>query len=528
MALLQVDGLRKSFGSRRVLQGVTCTLDGGEVVGLVGANGAGKSTLGDVVAGTIAPDGGAMTLDGRPYAPLSPEDARHLGVGVVEQLVRIDPALTVAQALARGDEAAGLSAGLLRDRARSVLAEVGLDLDPDLLVGDLPRFVHGLVEAARVLAEDTRLVVLDEVSAALTASEVTALHAVADRLRQQGRGVLYISHRLPEMLEVVDRVLVLRDGVIALDRPAAGLDPARLAAATLDPSALVPRPRTPVEAAPAPGSEPAPEPAPGVPQVAAPTPVLAAAARRTARRRPPQPAGAPVALSVRGLRVADRVDGLHLEVRRGEVVGLTGDRSSGVREVVAALAGVLPAAADEVRVRGRAVTGIPRLPVYSPDDDAYGVDPGETIARTLVDEPWGRPTDLTTEIASLRGVIKTVHELHVNTGSIRTVFGALSGGDQHKLALARWMAAAGDVVVVQDPTRGLDLRSRREVGRLFDQATAEGAAVLVVSVDPDELAELCDQVGVLAGGRVTDWVDTSRTEPGILRDRLLGRVARAS
>ncbi|KQS66138.1 ATP-binding cassette domain-containing protein [Modestobacter sp. Leaf380] len=518
MALLQVDGLVKTFGARRVLQGVSFALDGGEVVGLVGANGAGKSTLGDVVAGTTPPDGGSMTLDGRPYAPLSPDDARHLGVGVVEQLVRIDPQLTVAQALARGGDAAGLSERVLRDRARAVLAEVGLELDPDLLVGDLPRFVHGLVETARVLAEDTRLVVLDEVSAALTPTEVLALHAVARRLREQGRGVLYISHRLPEMLEVVDRVLVLREGVIAADSPARDLDPARLAAATLAPAPLTPAPAVPARPVAAPVGPGAVVPSPRPPAEAAPR----------LDRRPPRPAGdRAVALSVRGLRVPDRVDGVDLELHRGEVLGLTGDRASGVLELVGALSGAVPASADEVRLRGRRHTGSPMLPVYSPDEDAYGVDPGETIARTLVDEPWGRPTDLTTEIASLRGVIKTVHQLHVNTGSIRTVFGALSGGDQHKLALARWLAAAGDVVVVQEPTRGLDQRSRREVRALLDEATARGTAVLVLSVDPDELAECCDRVGVLADGRVVEWVDVADTDPAGLRDRVLRQAARA-
>ncbi|KQS59975.1 ABC transporter [Geodermatophilus sp. Leaf369] len=488
MALLQVVGLTHSFGPRRVLRGVDLTVEPGEVVGLVGANGAGKSTLGDVVAGITAPDGGSMSLAGRPYAPLSPEDARHLGVGVVEQLVRIDPTLTVAQALTRRTGTAGLTPEAVREEAAAVLATVGLDLDPDLPVGDLPRFVHGLVEAARVLAEDTRVVVLDEVSAALTGSEVAALHAVAGRLRAQGRGVLYISHRLPEMLEVVDRVLVLRDGVIAADSPAAGLDPARLAAATLDGAALVPRPRPPVDAAP----------------VRLPS--------RSPRRV--STATTEVALRLRGLRVAGHVEGVDLDVHRGEVLGLTGDRTSGLRELAAALAGLVPASTEQGPLTLR-------LPTYAPDDDAYGVDPGETIVRTLVDEPWGRPTDLSTEIASLRGVIKTVHELHVNTGSIRTVFGALSGGDQHKLALARWMADAGEVVVVHEPTRGLDLRSRREVRRVVEEATARGTAVVVVSVDPDELMEFCDRVGVLAGGRLVRWVDPVGSDPTAVRDLVL-------
>ena len=225
MTLLQVQGLTKSFGARRVLRGVSFDIGEGEVVGLVGTNGAGKSTLGDVLAGITAADGGTMTLQGHPYAPLSVEDARHLGVGVVEQLVRIDPALTVAQAVFRGTTQAGRPQVELRPQAQVLLAEVALDVDPDTLVGDLPHFVHGLVETARVLAEDTRLVVLDEVSAALLPMEVTRLHSVTGRLSRQGRGVLYISHRLPEMLEVVDRVLVLREGRIALDSASADLDP---------------------------------------------------------------------------------------------------------------------------------------------------------------------------------------------------------------------------------------------------------------------------------------------------------------
>ena len=499
MTLLQVEGLTRSFGARRVLREVSFSIAEGEIVGLVGANGAGKSTLGDIIAGITAPDAGLMTLQGHAYAPLSAEDARHLGVGVVEQLIRIDPQLTVAQAVFRGTPQAGRPQEELRRQAQVLLSEVTLDIDPDTVVGQLPHFVYGLVEIARMLAEDTRLVVLDEVSAALLPAEVTGLHAVADRLRRQGRGVLYISHRLPEMLEVVDRVLVLREGRIALDAPSRSLDPARLAAATIEGTTPVPAPR------------PAPQPA--------------ASAAAPAR---PAPAEGEVVLQIRNLRVPGHVEGVDLDLRRGEVIGLTGLRSSGVRELAGALSGELPAITDEVVLRGEprstgptASAPVLRLPAYTPDADAYGVDPGETIARTLTDEPWGALTDLRTEIAQLRGVIKTVHSLDVKTLSIRTVVGALSGGDQHKLALARWMASAEDVVVVHEPTRGLDVRARQQVRQLLADATAHGTSVVVVSVDPDELAECCDRVGIVSGGRVTRWIDTHGQATDAVREQVL-------
>ena len=149
MALLQVEGLTKSFGARRVLRDVSFSVAEGEIVGLVGSNGAGKSTLGDVLAGITAADTGQMTLQGHPYAPLSADDARHLGVGVVEQLVQIDPGLTIAQAVFRGTPQAGHPQAELRERAWALLAEATLDVDPDTLVGELPHFVHGLVEIAR-------------------------------------------------------------------------------------------------------------------------------------------------------------------------------------------------------------------------------------------------------------------------------------------------------------------------------------------------------------------------------------------
>ncbi|SDO56043.1 ribose transport system ATP-binding protein [Klenkia soli] len=504
MSVLHVEGVAKAFGGRRVLRDVSFTVEAGEVVGLVGANGAGKSTLGDVVAGTYAPDAGRMTVLGHAYAPLSAHDARHLGVGRVEQLIRIDPSLTVARAVLRGTELADAPEPRVRARARAVLAEIGLDLDPDALVADVPRFVHGLVEAARVLAEDTKLIVMDEVSASLTPGEVQGLHAVARRLRDEGRGVLYISHRLPEMLEVVDRVLVLREGRIALDAPAAELDPARLVVATLD--GALPRPATPVRI---PTARPAPD----------------DASTTTTR---PQPS-ADVALEVRNLRVAGTATGLDLRLRRGEVLGLTGRRRSGLREIAGALTGEIPAQCDGVTVGGEdrpvptaAGSAALRLEAYRPDDDAYGVDPGATIARTLTDEEWGRPSDLRSEIASLRGVIDTVHRMNVATLSIKTVFGALSGGDQHKLALARWLAAHdGDVVVVHEPTRGLDARSRREVRTLLDEATAHGRSVVVVSVDPDELTECCDRIGVVTDGRVDEWLDTHEMTAVDIRARIL-------
>ena len=509
MALLQVEGLRKSFGARRVLRDVTFSVDEGEVVGLVGTNGAGKSTLGDVLAGITAADAGAMTLMGHPYAPLSPADARHLGVGVVEQLVRIDPALTVAQAVFRGTPQAGRPQAELRGQAQVLLAEVALDVDPDTLVGDLPHFVHGLVETARVLAEDTRMVVLDEVSAALLPLEVSSLHAVTGRLSRQGRGVLYISHRLPEMLEVVDRVLVLRDGRIALDCAAADLDPVRLAAETVGEPVALPAPRA--ASVPVPAAAPQPE------------SVEATPARTSPRLAPSEE----VALRVRNLRVPGAVEGVDLVLRRGEVIGLTGHRSSGVREIADALSGELPAITDELVLHGQARSlgeddAALHLPAYRPDDDAYGVDPGETIARTLSREAWGALTDVRSEIATLRDVIRTVHQMDVKTLSIRTVFGALSGGDQHKLALARWMSSeARDVVVLHEPTRGLDVRARTQVRNLLDEATAHGTSVVVVSVDPDELAECCDRVGIVAGGRVARWIDTSELAVDAVRDRIV-------
>jgi ribose transport system ATP-binding protein len=497
MTLLQVTGLTKSFGARRVLRDVSFSLTAGEIVGLVGTNGAGKSTLGDVLSGTTAPDSGVMTLLGHPYAPLSAADARHLGVGVVEQLVRIDPGLTVAQAVHRGTARAGLPQEELRPLAQELLTEVALDVDPDTLVGDLPHFVHGVVEIARVLAEDTRLVVLDEVSAALLPIEVARLHAVAGRLSREGRGVLYISHRLPEMLAVVDRVLVLRDGRIALDSPAAALDPVRLAAETVGEPVLPP----------------------SAPHAEAPS---------------PQPAGdAEIALEVHNLRVPGSVAGVDLLLRRGEVIGLTGPRSSGLREIIGALSGELPAVTDELLLHGEprslaaaADDSALRLPAYHPDQDAYGVDPGETIARTLTQEQWGALTDVRKEIATLRSVIRTVHQMDVKTLSIRTSFGALSGGDQHKLALARWMAAsAHGVVVLHEPTRGLDVRAREQVRRLLDEATRHGTSVVVVSVDPDELAECCDRVGVVSGGRVTRWIDTAGLAGDAVRDRIAEAAA---
>ncbi|SNS96984.1 ribose transport system ATP-binding protein [Geodermatophilus saharensis] len=504
MTLLQVQGLTKSYGARRVLREVSFAVDEGEVVGLVGTNGAGKSTLGDIVAGITPADGGSMTLQGSPYAPLSADDARHLGVGVVEQLVRIDPALTVARAVFRGTPQAGRPQAELRRQAQVLLAEVALDVDPDTLVGDLPHFVHGLVETARVLAEDTRLVVLDEVSAALLPLEVSRLHAVTGRLRRQGRGVLYISHRLPEMLEVVDRVLVLREGRIALDSPSADLDPERLAAETVGAPVAPPAPRVASVAAP-------------VLQDDVPVPA----------DTHPAPSGDDVALQVRNLRVPGRVEGVDLVLRRGEVVGLTGHRASGVAEIADALSGELPAVTDELLLHGEPRSLGPadecplRLPAYHPDQDAYGVDPGETIARTLTQEAWGALTDIRTEIATLRGVIRTVHQFDVKTLSIRTVFGALSGGDQHKLALARWMASARDVVVLHEPTRGLDVRARAQVRRLLDEATAHGTSVVVVSVDPDELAECCDRVGIVSGGRVARWIDTRELAVDAVRERIV-------
>lgn len=489
-SLLQLSGIARSFPGREVLSGVDLEVGQAEIVGLIGENGAGKSSLAGIVAGSATPDGGAMALFGVSYRPDSAAAARALGVDVVQQRIELDQDSTVAAAIFRGTFQQNRSQEELRRAARWALGDVGLDLDPDQLIADVPRPLWGLVEAARMLAGDAHLVIMDEVSAPLTVKEIGNLHDLARRLTRQGRSVLYVSHRLSEVLAICDRVAVLRDGLIAVDRPAAELTVDDLAAAMVSTGDATARAGAPARAS-------------------APLPTAV-----TAAAEPRSPGGPDPMLRVRGLQVDTRVRDVDLDLWAGEIIGLTGNRDSGVHQIAGALVGQTPHTAVELTVHGEAriidspeAAAALRISYFSEDDEVLGIDSSESIARSMMTAGWDDGTDFYQEVESLRSIIDTIQKLEVRARSIRQRVGSLSGGDQHKLSLAKWIAADSDIMVLNSPTRGLDVWAQREMRQMLQEAMNRGAAAIVVSVDPDELRQWCSRIAVIENGTVARWLD---------------------
>lgn len=483
--LLRVESVTKSYGAHHVLRGIDFEIGPSEIVGLVGENGAGKSSIGHIIAGQTQADGGAMYVAGAPFAPTSPQDARTLGVGAIEQRIRLDDSLTVAQAIFRGTFQESRPHDELRRQARWILAEMGVGIEPDQLIADIPRPVHGLIEAARVLTDDTQVIIMDEVSAALTIREVGELHDVARRLARQGRSVIYISHRLPEVLALADRVMVLRDGLIVENAPSASFNSDVLAVSML-------------------GQD--------VP---------------TAERTRPD-AAAPEIISITNLAVPERVNGIDLAVRVGEVVGLTGTRTSGVFEVAGAIVGETRSTYDHLEFHGRqreiaspADAAALRISYFAAGDDELGLDPSESIARNLMTSGWSEGSDFGAEVAALREVIALMQQLDLKASSIQARIGTLSGGEQQKLTLARWISVDSDLMVLNSPTRGLDVKSQAEMRTLLDEATSGGSGAIVISSDPNELAQWCDRVGIMVDGNLVEWVETDSTDPASLNERLM-------
>lgn len=466
--ILQVTGLTKNHAHLRALKGINLTVGAGEVVGLVGENGAGKSTLISVLAGLSRPNGGTMTLRGDTFSPLSEQEARAAGVGAVQQRVAKDASLTVAEAIAGLDRGAHGDHGLLLERAREVLRDSGADLDPEARMSSLLRAEKALVEVLRVRMEDPHLVLMDEVAATFNDHEVATVHAITRQLASQGRGVIYITHRIDEVRSLADRIVVMREGAIKDE--------------------FVPR------------------------EVGADQIVFSMLERELpARDRPGAHHHEGEALSVRGLSTASGLSDVDLTLKRGEVLGLTGLRRAGMNDLVGALVGVHPGSFDQLQVSGKDVSinsaqdavalGIGYL---SDSDDELNEAHEESVARRLRTDDVGPDAGFIREVTALREVVAQVKALHIKTHDIQGQVGKLSGGDQQKIALARWMSTDCDILILNHPTRGIDVGAKGEIYDMLTDLTAKGMSVLLISSEMSELLQWCHRILVMRDGKIVN------------------------
>ena len=488
----------KRFGDAWVLRGVSLAVSAGGVLGLVGENGAGKSTLLNVLAGVFPPDAGGVRVDGADYAPRSPAEAAAAGVALVHQELNLLPNLSVAENLllhrlpTRG---AGPFCRLdrtgLHARAGAILSAVGLALDPARPVAGLPPGERQLLEIAKGLAAGARVLVLDEPTTSLSRPEADRLFQLVRRVSGQGTTVVFVSHTLPDVLALCDRVAVLRDGRLVADGPRGEFDHARLV------TLMVGRP------------------------------LDAAFPSRTV------PPTADPLLEVRDLHRAG-LGPVSLTVHRGEVVGLAGLMGAGRTELLRAVFGLDPATGGSVTLAGEPLDGLsPRgrisrgLALLTEDRRADGLlldapvpdDAGLAALPRFSSVGRVRRRELAGAVRTAADRVRlTAAPLHTRTA--RT----LSGGNQQKVVLLKWLLTRPRVLLLDEPTRGVDVGARAEIYRTVNELVEAGAGVLLASSEVEELLGLCDRVLVMAGGTVrADVPRAGFDREAILRHMLGGR-----
>jgi ribose transport system ATP-binding protein len=474
--VLRVRGVVKSFPGVRALDGVDLDLRAGEVLAVVGENGAGKSTLMKILAGVERADAGTMRLHDRLLAPRSVHDAIEAGVALMHQELNLAGNLDITSNICLGREPRRwglIDRAAARATARRALDAVGLDEPPERRVDELTIGHRQLVEIAKALSIDARILIMDEPTSSLSASETERLFGVVRQLRARGVGVIYISHRLAEVEAIADRVVVLRDGRVS---------------GRLEPDELGPGMRETIVRH-----------------------MIGRDLAGSVRARSIAPGA--VRLAVRGLRTrrhpAAVVD---LDVRAGEMVGLAGLVGAGRTELLAAIFGADPPLAGTVSVDGRA-TAI-RAPAHAiarglglvPEDrQLHGLFVEESVRRNLgltelarharagfVDRARERTTSA-----------RLIERLRIRATSDHQVTGTLSGGNQQKVVLGKWLALEPGVLVLDEPTRGVDVGARAEIYALMERMVADGVAILFASSDLEEIIALSDRVLVMRDGAVT-------------------------
>ncbi len=472
--LLELKRITKSFRDVKALRGVDFDLRAGEVHALLGENGAGKSTLIKVITGAHAPDGGTITVAGESVSALTPESARRLGIACIYQQPALFPALTVAEniglRLETGSAWRRVDWAERRARAEALLRRIGADVSADAEVGHLSMPEQQLVEIACALGAGARIVIMDEPTASLTQKEQHLLFAVVRELRAAGVGVVYISHRLEEIFALADRVTVLRDGESVGTHPAAGIDESTL--------------------------------------------IQLMVGREVAQIYPPGEAtpGA-VKLSLHGVgNAGSGVTDVSLDVREGEIFGLAGLVGAGRTELARILFGMTPADAGVIRLGGREVRiRNPREAVglgiaYVPEDRRrHGVvlempvEQNMTMAihRRLFKGGWLRLG------AERTLALDYIRDLAVKTAGPAAPAGSLSGGNQQKVSLARWLATKPTVLILDEPTQGVDVGAKSEIHRIIRRLAKDGLAVLLISSDLPEVLGMSDRIGVMREGRLT-------------------------
>ncbi|MEM7695822.1 MAG: sugar ABC transporter ATP-binding protein [Pseudomonadota bacterium] len=474
--ILSLKGIRKSYGPTEVLHGVDLDIHAGEVVALLGENGAGKSTLSGIIAGSNSPSAGTMTWQGAPYAPKNPREAIDHGLALIHQELRLLPHLSIAENVYVGRypmRAGRLDRKKMEMDAAEQLHRLGLDLPATRRVEGLSTAKQQLIEIAKALALNARLLILDEPTASLGGAEVELLFDQVEKLRADGVGIIYISHRLEEIRRIADRVVVLRDGEKVREFDKGDVDV-----------------RTIVESM---------------------------VGRSLDRMFPPMPEpGTETTLEVEGLTsaVGDFRD-VSFSVKKGEIFGIAGLVGAGRTELVRAITGADPIKSGRVRLSGRDIT--PRTPADAvrnglalvPEDRK---DQGLVLEHSITENiGYTNPEAVTAKGFVVGKRLRAFADAAIGRFGVKGVgrqnAGEMSGGNQQKVVLAKWLSRNPQVVVMDEPTRGIDVGARSSIYEIIRDLAAEGRSVIVVSSDLEEVLGVSHRILVMAQGRQSGILD---------------------
>ena len=473
MTQLRLRGIRKRFGATAALDGVDFDVNGGEVHALIGENGAGKSTLMNILSGTFAPDGGEMFLDDAPYAPSKPADARRHGIAHIHQELALCPHLSVAENIFLGIEP---SRREMQTRAAQLLDEFGRgEVDPSRRAGDLPLADQQVVEICRALAFDARVLLMDEPTSSLQRGDVERLFRLIGKLRDRGVAVIYISHFLEELREIATRYTVLRDGRSVSAGVLDSVSNEELIAA------------------------------------------MVARSMETIERAKTSTVDGEVLLSIRNLAAPPRVRSATFDLRRGEILGIAGLIGSGRSELVRAIFGLQRTSGGEISRHGT-------IGYLSEDRKGEGLALQLSIADNVTMSRFGTCArggwiDLRRQNAQAEEVMR---RLRVKAAGPRSAVMRLSGGNQQKVALGRLLHQDADILLLDEPTRGIDVGSKADIFAEIAQLAREGKGIVVVSSYLPDLFAVCDRIAVMCRGRLSEAKPASEWTPDMVMQAAIG------
>lgn len=494
--LFELKDIAKSFPGVRALDGVSFDLRAGEVHALLGENGAGKSTLVKIICGIYRPDAGSLTLDGKPIEVSGPTEAQALGISPVHQELHLEPFLSVAENIFLGRQPVGwlglIDYGRMNREAGSLLKRLGADLDPQSTVESLSVAQRQIIAIARAASTKARIIIFDEPTSSLSERETNLLFDMIGRLRAEGLGIIYISHRMEEIFRLCDRVTVLRDGRYVATKPVADTNMRDLIGMMIgrDISDLF--------------------------------------------RKAPAPIGETV-LEVNGLSKRGLLRDISFSVRRGEIVGVAGLVGAGRTELARALFGDLAIDGGQIRIDGKVLPAghTPRSAILA----GIGLVPEDRKEQGLVTGLSVRQNISMPMLKALSrlGVLSRrqehrlaedyVKKLAIKTPSVEQKATFLSGGNQQRVVIAKWLATQPKLLIVDEPTRGVDIGAKSEIHSLLCDLAREGMAIMMISSDLPEVLAMSDRVLVMRKGRITADIPASKATQETIMHYATGQEA---